>query len=196
MGWKGKSLNVYSCPHWQIWDLNSGTPIQYRKLASPVRPVRNWTKAELSAFRRFWHEAEKLFVQVLETRRRVLVAEHPDMLNSMNSLASTFWNQRRWQEAEQLFVQVLETILIIRVRTLPLLHCVAGRQSSWILVLQAGKSTANPSAHGINTGTNLLCLLVWSLKVKVQNRFYQFIGVAAVPAISKRQVKPSRYFDF
>ena len=49
--WSGVSS---SCPQLQTGDLNSGTPIQYRKLASPVRPVQNWTKAELSAFHRFW----------------------------------------------------------------------------------------------------------------------------------------------
>src|SRR5256885_4299742 len=36
-----------------------------------------------------WKEAEELFVQVMETRKRVLGAEHPDMLISMNNLAST-----------------------------------------------------------------------------------------------------------
>jgi tetratricopeptide (TPR) repeat protein len=56
-----------------------------------------------------WKEAEELEVQVMETRKRVLGAEHPDTLTSMANLASTFWNQGRWKEAEELDVQVMET---------------------------------------------------------------------------------------
>jgi tetratricopeptide (TPR) repeat protein len=54
-------------------------------------------------------EAEELEVQVIETRKKVLGAEHPDTLTSMANLASTFWNQGRWKEAEELDVQVMET---------------------------------------------------------------------------------------
>ncbi|KAF2467718.1 uncharacterized protein BDR25DRAFT_233833, partial [Lindgomyces ingoldianus] len=36
-----------------------------------------------------WKEAEELFVQVMETRKRVLGEEHPDTLTSMANLAST-----------------------------------------------------------------------------------------------------------
>ncbi|KAI9777309.1 MAG: hypothetical protein M1816_004797 [Peltula sp. TS41687] len=56
-----------------------------------------------------WKEAEKLFVQVMETRRRVLGQEHPDTLTSIANLASTYRNQGRWKEAKELFVQVMET---------------------------------------------------------------------------------------
>ncbi|KAH6681362.1 hypothetical protein B0J14DRAFT_633104 [Halenospora varia] len=56
-----------------------------------------------------WKEAEKLFVQVMETRKRVLGQEHPDTLTSIANLASTYWNQGRWEEAEKLEVQVVET---------------------------------------------------------------------------------------
>ena len=56
-----------------------------------------------------WAEAEQLQVQVLETRKRVLGEEHPDLLASMGNLASTYWNQGRLKEAEQLEVQVSET---------------------------------------------------------------------------------------
>ncbi|KAF1346346.1 kinesin light chain 3 [Lizonia empirigonia] len=56
-----------------------------------------------------WNEAEKLEVQVMETRKRVLGDEHPDMLTSMANLAATYRNQGRWNEAEKLFVQVMET---------------------------------------------------------------------------------------
>jgi hypothetical protein len=38
-----------------------------------------------------------------------LGADHPSTLTSMDTLASTFWNQGRLEEAEELFVQVMET---------------------------------------------------------------------------------------
>ena len=47
----------------------------------------------------------------METRKRVLGAEHPDTLTSMANLASTYRNQGRWKEAEELEVQVMETSL-------------------------------------------------------------------------------------
>ncbi|KAL5041581.1 hypothetical protein BDW71DRAFT_191588 [Aspergillus fruticulosus] len=55
-----------------------------------------------------WSEAEKLEVEILETRKTALGAKHPDTLSSMANLASTYWNQGRWNEAEKLQVQVLE----------------------------------------------------------------------------------------
>ena len=39
-----------------------------------------------------WKEAEELFVQVMETLKRVLGQEHPSTLTSMANLASTFWS--------------------------------------------------------------------------------------------------------
>ncbi|KAF2676251.1 kinesin light chain [Lentithecium fluviatile CBS 122367] len=56
-----------------------------------------------------YNESEELFVQVIETFKRVLGDEHPDTLTSMANLASTYWNQGRWKEAEELEVQVIET---------------------------------------------------------------------------------------
>ncbi|KAF1967093.1 kinesin light chain [Bimuria novae-zelandiae CBS 107.79] len=56
-----------------------------------------------------YSESEELFVQVMETRKRVLGEEHSDTLTSMANLASTFWNQGRWKKAEELGVQVMET---------------------------------------------------------------------------------------
>jgi hypothetical protein len=57
-----------------------------------------------------YKEAEKLFVQVIETRKRVLGNEHLDTLSSTTNLASTYRYQGRWKEAEELEVQVIETI--------------------------------------------------------------------------------------
>jgi len=53
----------------------------------------------------YWKEAEELEVQVMEIRKRVLGAEHPDTLTSMANLASTYQKQGRWTEAEQLGVR-------------------------------------------------------------------------------------------
>ena len=48
-------------------------------------------------------------VQASGARKRVLGQEHPDTLNSMDNLASTYRNQGRWEKAEQLLVKVMET---------------------------------------------------------------------------------------
>ena len=56
-----------------------------------------------------WKEAEKFDVQVIETSKTKLGADHPSTLTSMANLASTYRNQGRWKEAEELEVQVMET---------------------------------------------------------------------------------------
>jgi tetratricopeptide (TPR) repeat protein len=56
-----------------------------------------------------YEEAEELFVEVMETRKRVLSDEHPSTLSSMNNLATTYRNQGRWKEAKELGMQVMET---------------------------------------------------------------------------------------
>jgi tetratricopeptide (TPR) repeat protein len=55
-----------------------------------------------------WKEAEELYVQVVEIRKRVLGEEHPDTVASLANLAATYWSQGQWKEAEELFVQVVE----------------------------------------------------------------------------------------
>src|SRR5271168_561668 len=55
-----------------------------------------------------WNNAEKLFVQMMDMRKKLLGAEHPETLTSMANLASTYGNQGRWNEAEQLVVQVMD----------------------------------------------------------------------------------------
>ncbi|BCR87174.1 uncharacterized protein ACHE_31161A [Aspergillus chevalieri] len=56
-----------------------------------------------------YNEAEKLLVQVMETRKQVLGPEHPDTLTSMASLTATYWNQGQWKEAKELGIQMMET---------------------------------------------------------------------------------------
>jgi hypothetical protein len=57
----------------------------------------------------YWKEVEELEIQVMETRKKVLGAEHPDTLIAMGNLASTFRNQGRWKEAEEIEIQAMET---------------------------------------------------------------------------------------
>jgi hypothetical protein len=57
----------------------------------------------------YWKEVEEIQIQVMETSKRVLGAEHPCTLKAMGSLASTFRNQGRWKEAEEIDIQVMET---------------------------------------------------------------------------------------
>lgn len=45
-----------------------------------------------------WEEAEKLFVQVIQIRRRVQGADHLDTLSSMANLASTHGDQNLMQK--------------------------------------------------------------------------------------------------
>ena len=52
--------------------------------------------------------AEQLNVQVMDMRKKLLGAEHPDTLSSMANLARIYWDQGRWNEAEQLQVQVMD----------------------------------------------------------------------------------------
>jgi hypothetical protein len=48
-------------------------------------------------------------VQAIQKRKRVLGTKHPNMLTSMNNLASIYMSQGQWKEAEELFVQVIQT---------------------------------------------------------------------------------------
>jgi len=56
-----------------------------------------------------YSEAEVSFMEVVKRRKKVLGAEHPSTLTSINNLASTYGDQGRWKEAEELDVQVMET---------------------------------------------------------------------------------------
>ncbi|KAL6900028.1 hypothetical protein GGI43DRAFT_406131 [Trichoderma evansii] len=59
-----------------------------------------------------WSQAEMFNIEAREIRRELLGHDHPDTLNSMANLASTYWNQGRWKEAEDLEVQVTEACKI------------------------------------------------------------------------------------
>ncbi|KIM31713.1 hypothetical protein M408DRAFT_237152 [Serendipita vermifera MAFF 305830] len=53
-------------------------------------------------------EAEKLEIEVLEQRRRILGVEHPDTIRAAVNLAATYHTQGRWTEAQKLKMEVLE----------------------------------------------------------------------------------------
>jgi hypothetical protein len=55
-----------------------------------------------------WKEAEELEVQVMETRKRVLGAEHPNTLTSMNNFAFTLKEQGRNIEAIKLMTECVQ----------------------------------------------------------------------------------------
>jgi len=53
-------------------------------------------------------QAEALYSQTLEIRRRVLGPEHPITVNSMNSLAFVYSDEGKYAQAEALYSQALE----------------------------------------------------------------------------------------
>ncbi|KIJ93719.1 hypothetical protein K443DRAFT_684247 [Laccaria amethystina LaAM-08-1] len=53
-------------------------------------------------------EAEKLEMQVLDARNKILGVEHPDTIRAMANLAATYWNLGKYTEAEKLKIQVLD----------------------------------------------------------------------------------------
>ncbi|KAM0251725.1 hypothetical protein ACHAQJ_008046 [Trichoderma viride] len=55
-----------------------------------------------------YQEAETVFKQVVETRKRKLGANHPDTLKSIHNLAGTYMKQDRLEDAENLNVQVMK----------------------------------------------------------------------------------------
>jgi tetratricopeptide (TPR) repeat protein len=55
-----------------------------------------------------WDEAEKLCVQVLEQRRKLLGVDHVDTIRAVGELAVVYWKQGRYSEAEKLELEVLD----------------------------------------------------------------------------------------
>jgi hypothetical protein len=61
-----------------------------------------------------WEEAEKLLVQVMETRKTKLGADHPSTLTSMNNLAWTWHGSDRRDQA----IELMESCVRLRQRIL------------------------------------------------------------------------------
>jgi tetratricopeptide (TPR) repeat protein len=55
-----------------------------------------------------WEEAEKLFLQVMETSQTKLGADHPSTLTSMANLAFTYWSQDEYIEAVNLMSRCIK----------------------------------------------------------------------------------------
>ena len=53
-------------------------------------------------------EAEKLDIQVLDARNRILGVEHQDTIHAIGSPATTYEHLRKYTEAEELEIQVLD----------------------------------------------------------------------------------------
>jgi Tetratricopeptide repeat len=60
-----------------------------------------------------WKEAEELFVQVVETRKRVLGEEHPDTLTSMNNFAFTLKGRGQSAEAIKLMEKCVQLQMLV-----------------------------------------------------------------------------------
>lgn len=76
--------------------------------ASPERQAEVWALAGLAWLHAGrYGEAEPLLVRALETRERVLGAEHSDTLTSVNNLASLYDKQGRFGEAEPLYLRAV-----------------------------------------------------------------------------------------
>ncbi|USP79359.1 hypothetical protein yc1106_06633 [Curvularia clavata] len=55
-----------------------------------------------------YKRAEELYMQVIESRRRVLGSKHPDTLTSVNNLGSVLSSQGKYEEAEAMHRRALE----------------------------------------------------------------------------------------
>jgi tetratricopeptide (TPR) repeat protein len=55
-----------------------------------------------------YKRAEELYMQVMESRRRVLGSEHPDTLASVDNLGSVLESQGKYEEAEAMHRRALE----------------------------------------------------------------------------------------
>ncbi|MEI6371810.1 MAG: tetratricopeptide repeat protein, partial [Nostocales cyanobacterium ELA608] len=54
-----------------------------------------------------YSEAEPLYLEALEMRKRLFTGDHPDVASSLNNLAVLYRNQGKYSEAEPLYLDAL-----------------------------------------------------------------------------------------
>nr|MDZ7998546.1 tetratricopeptide repeat protein [Aulosira sp. DedVER01a] len=64
--------------------------------------------AELYESQGKYSQAEPLYIQALDLRRRLLGKEHPDVASSLNNLAGLYRSQGKYSQAEPLYIQALD----------------------------------------------------------------------------------------
>ena len=88
-------------------------------------------------------EAEKLEIQALDARNRILGVEHPDTIIAMVDLASTYRSLRKYTEAEKLETQAYE-----------LKNRVLGAESSHTIITMANVQEAQ-EIQVLDTGSTV-----------------------------------------
>ena len=87
-----------------------------------------------------WKEAEELGVQVMETRKTVLGAEHPGTLTSMNSIGFTWKRKGRGAEA----LDLMEKCVQLQTRILGVDHLHTLSSSATLISWQTEKLDIGP----------------------------------------------------
>ncbi|MEW6493601.1 MAG: tetratricopeptide repeat protein [Cyanobacteriota bacterium] len=80
-------------------------------LAEAATVQQDWLRddlANLYSEQGKYEQAEPLYVQILELRRRILSETHPYVATSLNNLACCYSDQEKYGEAEQIYIQALE----------------------------------------------------------------------------------------
>ncbi len=54
-----------------------------------------------------YSEAEPLYLEALEMRKRLFTGDHPNVASSLNNLAGLYYSQGRYSEAELLYLDAL-----------------------------------------------------------------------------------------
>ena len=91
-----------------------------------------------------YKDAEKLGIQVLDSRNRILGVEHPDTMNAIVDLASTYRSLGKYTEAEKLETQAYE-----------LKNRVLGAESSHTITTMANVQEAQEN-EVLDTGSTVL----------------------------------------
>ena len=89
-----------------------------------------------------YSEAEPLYTQALEMRKRLFNGDHPDVASSLNNLALLYYSQGRYSEAEPLYTLAL----VMCDRILGVNHPTTATIRENLAILQR-QSTPRPSGN-------------------------------------------------